>query len=73
MFFVVLVQYVSAAMLVRLYGVASDVTRRQPHSKLPDPLAHSLSHPRLQCSLSLRCRSVIIDVSLTAGLHNAAF
>lgn len=51
-------------------GVASDITRRQSHSKLPDPLTlNDLSAPLSQCFLSLRCWGCFVVVSTGTGLY----
>lgn len=54
-------------MLVKLCGcVASAISRRQFHSKLPVPLAPQLS-------LDLRYKTCLSDVSVLIGFHNSAF
>lgn len=55
-------------------GVASDISRKQSHSKLPAPLALTVSPPLLpKWSPSLMCRSCVVHVSTGTGLHNAMF
>lgn len=67
--------HVQAVMLWDLLDVASDVTRKQSHSKLSDSLALTVfSPPLLQCSLNLVCRSVLEMLKPTgAGLRISAF
>ena len=60
-----------AVMLVRLYGAASDVARRQSHSSLSDLLAVNISSPPSLVFPEHHVRSVSW-VYLTV-LHNSAF
>lgn len=55
-------------------SVASDIPRRQPHSKVPHPLAFTIFLLLLLLSFeSLKCRSGLVVVSFGTGLHDPVF
>jgi hypothetical protein len=52
----------------------SNMTRKQSHRTLSDPLALIISPlPLLPPFLNLRCGSFLVEIAIGTGLHNSAF